>query len=221
MAAPVKPRRRYDSPRRRQQALQTRGAILDGAQRLFTERGYTATAMPAIADQAGVALKTVYLAFGTKAGVLHALWDVRLGGDDQPIPIVDRPWYRRLLQADDPRALLRTAARQSRQTKDRAGEVMRIVRHAAVTDPAIADLWQRIETEFRTVLGGFAHRLEELGALAGGIDVTAATDILWTLNHPDTWYLLVHRCGWTADRYEQWVGDTLLTQLLGHVDIDP
>jgi hypothetical protein len=95
---------------------------------------------------------------------------------------------------------------------------MRIVRDAAVTDPAIADLWQRIETEFRTVLRGFAHRLEQLGALTTGVDVTAATDILWTLNHPDTWYLLVYRCGWTADRYEQWVGDTLLTQLLGHAD---
>lgn len=218
MSGPVKSRRRYESPRRRQQALQTRGAILDAAQELFTDRGYTATAMPAIADRAGVALKTVYLAFGTKAGVLHALWDVRVGGDDEPIPVVDRAWYRQLLQADDPHGLLRRAAGQSRQTKDRAGDVMRVVRHAALTDPAIADLWQRIETEFRTVLHGFAQRLEELGALTAGVDVTAATDILWTLNHPDTWYLLVHRCGWTADRYEQWVGDTLLAQLLAHPD---
>ena len=194
---------------------------LDSAQDLFTDRGYTATAMPAIATRAGVALKTVYLAFGTKAGVLHALWDVRLGGDDQPIPIVDRPWYRQLLQADDPHTLLRTAARQSRQTKDRAGAVMHIVRNAALTDPAIAHLWQRIETEFRTVLRGFAQRLDELAALAPAIDVTTATDILWTLNHPDTWHLLVHRCGWTADRYEQWVGDTLLVQILGHLDRDP
>ncbi len=218
MADSVKPRRRYESPLRREQALQTRRAILDAAEDLFTDRGYTATAMPAIADRARVALKTVYLTFGTKAGVLHALWDVRLGGDDQPVPVVDRPWYRQLLQADDPQVLLRTAARQSRKTKDRAGHVMRIVRHAAVTDPAISDLWQRIETEFRAVLRGFAERLDELGALAAGVDPTTATDILWTLNHPDTWFLLVHRCAWTADQYEQWVGDTLLAQLLDHVD---
>jgi len=218
VADSVKPRRRYESPLRREQALQTRRAILDAAEDLFTDRGYTATAMPAIADRARVALKTVYLTFGTKAGVLHALWDVRLGGDDQPVPVVDRPWYRQLLQADDPQVLLRTAARQSRKTKDRAGHVMRIVRHAAVTDPAISDLWQRIETEFRAVLRGFAERLDELGALAAGVDPTTATDILWTLNHPDTWFLLVHRCAWTADQYEQWVGDTLLAQLLDHVD---
>jgi len=214
MSASVNPRRGYDSPRRREQAAQTRTGILDAAEQLFAELGYAGTSMPAVAAQAGVALKTVYLAFTTKAGILHALWDVRLGGDDQPIPVVERPWYRQLIQGEDPQLLLRTAAHQSRIVKDRAGTVMRIVRHAAVTEPAITDLWQRIETEFRAVLGGFAQRLDELGALADGMTVTTATDILWTLNHPDTWYLLVYGCGWTTDRYEKWVGDTLTTQLL-------
>jgi AcrR family transcriptional regulator len=215
MPAAVNSRRGYDSPRRREQAAETRRKILDAAGELFARDGYAAVAMPAIADRAGVALKTVYLAFGTKAGVLHGLWDIRLGGDDQPLPVMERPWYRRLLQADDPVALVRTAARQSRETKDRAGDLMRIIRQAALTEPALADLWDRIETEFRAVLGGFAGRLAALGALAPGIDVARATDLLWTLNHPDTWYLLVRRCGWTPDQYEQWVGDTLVAQLLG------
>ena len=214
MAAPVKPRRSYHSPRRREQAAETRRKILDAAERLFAQHGYAAVAMPAIAAQAGVALKTVYLAFGTKAGVLHALWDVRLGGDDQPIPVTGRPWYRQLLQADDPHLLVRAAAHQSRAVKDRAGDVMRIVREAAVTEPALADLWDRIEAEFRTVLAGVAGRLDALGSLARGVDAVSATDLLWTINHPDTWYLLVRRCGWTADRYERWVGETLSAQLL-------
>jgi hypothetical protein len=98
--------------------------------------------------------------------------------------------------------------------KDRAGTVMRIVRHAAITEPAITDLWHRIETEFRTVLHGVAGRLDTLRVLADRVDTATATDILWTLNHPDTWYLLVHRCGWTTDQYEQWVADTLCAQLL-------
>jgi AcrR family transcriptional regulator len=215
MTAPVKSRRGYDSPRRREQAAETRRKILVAAERLFCEHGYAATAMPAIAEQAGVALKTVYLAFGTKAGVLHALWDVRLGGDDQPIPVTDRPWYRQLMHGDDPQLLVRTAARQSRITKERAGDVLRIIRQAAVTEPALAELWDRIETEFRAVLAGIAERLDALGSLAPGVDATTATDLLWTLNHPDTWYLLARRCGWTADRYEQWAGDTLSAQLLG------
>jgi AcrR family transcriptional regulator len=215
MTAPVKPRRGYHSPRRREQAAETRRKILDAAERLFSEHGYAAVSMPALATQAGVALKTVYLAFGTKAGVLHALWDARLGGDDQPIPVVERPWYHQLLQADDPHLLVRAVALQSRAVKDRAGDVMRIVREAAVTEPAVAGLWDRIETEFRTVLAGVAERLAALGSLAPGVDAATATDLLWTINHPDTWYLLVRRCGWTADRYERWVDATLSAQLLG------
>jgi len=215
MPAAVNSRRGYDSPRRREQAAGTRRKILDAAEELFARDGYAAIAMPAIADRAGVALKTVYLAFGTKAGVLHGLWDVRLGGDDQPVPVTDRPWYRQLLQAGDPHQLVRAAARQSRVTKDRAGDLMRIIRQAAVTEPVLAGLWDRIETEFRAVLDGLAERLAALGSLAPGVDVTRATDLLWTLNHPDTWYLLVRQCGWTPDAYEQWVGDTLGAQLLG------
>ena len=215
MPAAVNPRRGYDSPRRREQAAETRRKILDAAGELFARDGNAAVAMPALADRAGVALKTVYLAFGTKAGVLHGLWDVRLGGDDQPIPVTERPWYRQLLQADDPHQLVRAGARQSRVVKDRAGDLMRIIRQAAVTEPALAGLWDRIETEFRAVLGGLAERLAALGSLTPGVDVTRATDLLWTLNHPDTWYLLVRQCGWTADAYEQWVGDTLSAQLLG------
>jgi AcrR family transcriptional regulator len=215
MPAGVNPCRGYDSPRRREQAAETRRKILQAAGELFVRDSYAATAMPAIADQAGVALKTVYLAFGTKAGVLRGLWDVRLGGDDQPIPVMERTWYQQLLQGDDPVLLMRTAAHQSRAVKERAGDLMRIIRQAAVTEPALADLWDRIETEFRAVLGGFAERLDALGSLAPGVDVTQATDLLWTLNHPDTWYLLVRCCGWTASRYEQWVGDTLTAQLLG------
>ena len=215
MPAAVNSRRGYDSPRRREQAAETRRKILDAAEELFARDGYAAIAMPAIAEQAGVALKTVYLAFGTKAGLLHGLWDVRLGGDDQPIPVTERPWYRELLEGDDPVALVRATARQSRLTKERAGNLMRIINQAAVTEPTLADLWDRIETEFRAVLGGCAERLAALGALAPGIDVALATDLLWTLNHPDTWYLLIQGCGWTADAYEQWVAGTLSAQLLG------
>jgi hypothetical protein len=116
------------------------------------------------------------------------------------------------LQASDPVALIRTAARQSRTVKEHAGDLMVIIRQAAVTEPALASLWDTIETEFRVVLGGIAGRLGDLGALA--VSVGRATELLWTLNHPDTWYLLVRGCGWSADQYEQWVGNTLVAQLL-------
>src|SRR3954453_10707339 len=94
MAEPAKPRRRYDSRRRREQAEGTRTAILEAAERQFEAHGYAATTMAAIAAEAGVALKTVYVAFETKAGVLRALWNLLLRGDEADTPVGRRDGYR-------------------------------------------------------------------------------------------------------------------------------
>ena len=97
MVEGVKGRRVYHSPRRREQAALTRQQILETAQRLFEQQGYAGTAMSAVAAEARVALKTVYLVFETKSGLLRALWDQLLGGGDDAVPVVDRPWYREMI----------------------------------------------------------------------------------------------------------------------------
>src|ERR671935_1013059 len=97
MAERVKTRR-YDSPRRREQAAATRREILEAAQRLFERQGYAATTMAAVAAEAGVALKTVYVAFETKSGVLRALWNMLLRGDNDELPVAEQEWYRRVLE---------------------------------------------------------------------------------------------------------------------------
>src|SRR4051812_26109828 len=110
MSAKVKETRRYESPRRREQAAATRASILEAAERLFGRDGYPATTMGAIAKEAGVAPKTVSLAFQTKAGLLRALWHLRLRGDADDVPVGERPWYREVLaEPDGERALRRTA----------------------------------------------------------------------------------------------------------------
>src|SRR2546423_13179759 len=111
MAERVKTKRRYVSPRRRDQAAATRREILEAAQRLFERQGYAATSMAAIAAEAGVALKTVYLAFETKSGLLRAVWHLLLRGDEEPVPIGERRWYRELLDEPDPERQLRLTAR--------------------------------------------------------------------------------------------------------------
>ena len=122
MATGVK--RRYESPRRREQAAATRRQILDAAQRLFEQQGYAATPMSAIAAEAGVALKTVYVAFETKSGLLRALWHLLLRGDEADVPIPDRPWYREVLAETDAERAVRLGAHNSRLVKERAGGVM-------------------------------------------------------------------------------------------------
>src|SRR5919198_4307899 len=119
MGKPVKPRRSYHSPRRQQQAAATRRAILEAAQRLFERDGYPATTMEAIAAEAGVALKTVYVAFTTKSGLLRALWDLLLKGDQDEAAVAERPWYREVVAEPDPERQLRLNARNACVVKQR------------------------------------------------------------------------------------------------------
>src|SRR5829696_8946126 len=145
---PVKAKRRYDSSRRRAQAEVTRGDILDAARRRFEHDGYAATSMDAIATEAGVALKTVYVAFGTKSGLLRALWNhlLRDGRDEEPI--AEQAWYRELVAEPDPERQLRLAFSRSRAMKLRIAGVLEVIRGAAQVDPEVAGLWARIQTEF-------------------------------------------------------------------------
>ena len=214
MTGPVNRKRRYHSPRRRAQAAATRKEILEAAQRLFEQQGYAATTMAAIAAEAGVALKTVYVAFETKSGVLRALWNLLLRGDEGDAPVAERDWYREALEEPDAERQLRRNARNSRVVKLRIGAVIEVIHAAAPTEPELEALWKRIETEFHDNQRTIAESLAEKQALKPGLDVERAADILWTLNHPDLWQLLVGRRGWTPDEYEQWCADVACSQLL-------
>ena len=214
-AGPVKPPRRYTSPRRKAQAEATRAEILRAAQRLLERDGYAATTVAAVAAEAGVALKTVYVAFGTKGGLLRALWNVLLRGDADDVPMGERPWYRELLAESDPRARLDRMAAGSRAVKDRAGPLMAVIRDGAAVDDDVAALWARIEHEFRELLVPVARTFAEEGVLRPGLDGERAADVLWALNHPDVWRLLVRVRGWSADEYEIWLAGAFRRELLG------
>src|SRR5215471_8698746 len=140
MAEAVNPRRAYNSPRRREQAAGTRREILDAAQRLFEQQGYAATTMAAIAAEAGVALKTVYVAFETKSGVLQALWNVLLRGGREDVPVAEQQWYRAVLEEPDPERKLRLNARNSSAGKVRIGAILEVISTAAPADPDIGAL---------------------------------------------------------------------------------
>jgi AcrR family transcriptional regulator len=210
----VKPKRRYDSPRRREQAEATRLAILEAAHRLFERQGYGATTMAAIAAEAGVALKTVYLAFETKSGVLRALWNLRLRAGRDEVPIAQQEWYREVLEEPDPEHQLRLNARNSRAAKLRIAAVLEVIHAAAPLDSDIAALWSRIQSDYHANQRAILESLAEKGALRTGLEVDRATDILWTINHPNLWHLLVGERGWTPEQYEHWTADLACSELL-------
>src|SRR6478609_7994935 len=128
MAARVNAKRRYDSPRRREQAQTTQREILRAAEQLFAEQGYAATSVAQVASAAGVSLKTVYLAFENKAGVLRALWHLQLRGDQDGTPVAERSWYQEVLDEIDPVVKLRLNARNARDVKGRTGVLLGVIR---------------------------------------------------------------------------------------------
>jgi AcrR family transcriptional regulator len=215
MAEAVAGKRRYDSSRRRAQAQSTRNDILAAAQRLFERHGYAATTMEAIAAEAGVALKTVYVAFETKSGLLRALWNHLLRGGQDDVPIGEQQWYRRLVAEPDAERQIRMTARNSRLVKVRIAGVLEVIRSAAPLDPDIAGLWRRIQRDFHANQGVIVVSLQAKRALRAGLSAERATDILWTLNHPNLWQLLVDERGWTPEQYEAWLFETARAQLLG------
>lgn len=214
MSEAVKSKRSYNSPRREQQAAATRRAILDTAKLLFEREGYATTTMDAIAADAAVSLKTVYLAFETKARLLRAVWDLALKGDESDAPVAARPWYMEVLEEPDPRRKLLLVARNSCIVKVRIGALLGVIRDAAPSDPEIGELWELIQSDFYANQRTIIETLDRINALAHGLDINRAADLLWTLNHPDVWLLLVGRRGWAPEQFEAWLGDTACAQLL-------
>src|SRR5688500_2987543 len=141
----VKPPRAYDSTRRLQQARQTRLAILDVAQRHFLDTGFAKTTMAAIADEAGVSVETVYKSFGNKAGLVKAVVDVSIVGDDEPVPMMQREFVQRNIAEPDPRNKLLDYGAHVGEVGIRSGPIQLVVRNAAAADDTAAELWQRLE----------------------------------------------------------------------------
>jgi hypothetical protein len=150
--------------------------------------------------------------------VLLALWHLLLRGDQADAPVAQRSWYIEVLEEPDPERQVHLTARNSRRVKQRAAALMGVIRSAAPTDPDIDALWSRIQSDFYDNQRAIVETLHERGALRRGLDAARASDILWTLNHPDLWHLLVGERGWTPEQWERWFRDTAIEQLLAPAD---
>jgi AcrR family transcriptional regulator len=207
-------KRPYTSALRQQQASETRSRILDAAQRLFTKRGYGATSIEAIASEAGVATDTVYASFRTKAGVLHKLLDVRVGGDDAPVQLLDRKGPQGVRAEPAQQRQVAAFAADVAQILERARPVDDIMRGAAAVDPEIAGLRARMQGLRYDNMRQFVSWLAANGPFRGGISEEEAAAMVWTLASPEVHGLLRDGRSWSLDRYVAWLGDTLARTLL-------
>jgi len=212
--AKVKPKRAYDSARRKQQASQTRMKILDAAQKLFAQRSYATTTVEAIASGAGVAVDTVYAVFGSKREVLKSLLDVRVGGDDAPIEVLDRPRPQAVRADRNQARQLAAFARDVGRIIERVRPVDDIIRGAAAVDSDVAALRTRVQESRHESMRQFVSWVAANGPLRAGLTQEDAATIVWTLTSPEVHGLLRGVRGWSHERYAAWLEETLTRTLL-------
>jgi len=199
--------RTYVSPKRAEQAQATRRAILDAAQRLFIARGYGATSIRAIAEEAGVAVQTVYAVFGNKRQLVIELIENAITGGDQLASVTEHPEVQAIRAEPDPRRRAELDAALSRKIIQRVLPAFKITSDAAAVDPHFAELNQTMIARRRAEMGEAATMLAGDDGLRVSPDVAAAS--LLVLYSPHVAQILTEHVGWSYDRYEQWLADAI------------
>jgi AcrR family transcriptional regulator len=210
----VKPGRPYEGAARQARTRRTRAAVVEAARGLFAERGYAATTIEAISDRSDTPQATVYRLFSSKLGILKALLDVSVGGDDEAVAMLDRSQVRALLSDEDPKNQLAGFAALVREVTARVGPVHRILADAARSDQDAALLLAEIARQRHEGQRRIARSLARSGALRPGLQERDAADIIHALASPEVYGLLVFGRGWTGERHEQWLKSILIDQLL-------
>ena len=191
-----------------------RAAVVGAARELFLDRGYGATTMEAISEAADVPPATVYRLFASKIGILKALLDVSIVGDDEDVAVTDRPEVRSMLAEEDAGAQLAGFVRLTMEINGRAAPVYRILESAAASDPEAGPLLDELTRQRTQGQRAIARSLARRGALRAGLRERDAADLIHALASPELYRLLVVDREWKVERYERWLCETLCSQLL-------
>jgi AcrR family transcriptional regulator len=210
----VKSQRRYVSGVREDQARRTRLRILDAAHRLFSKNGYARTTIETIASEAGVATDTVYAVFRSKRAVLSGLMERQVGGDDQPIAMLDRQEPQSVRREPNQRRQLARFVAGVTDAIERSRPIDDIMRSAAAIDSDISALRANIQEERFRSMTTLVRWLRANGPLRGERTVEEAAAIVWTLTSPEVHRLLRVERGWSSERFRDWLRDTLTRTLL-------
>lgn len=207
-------RRVYDNSRRAEQARLTRRRVLEVAGQLLVERGPAAVTMREVATAAGVSVETVYKTFRTKAALIKDVYDVTIAGDDEPVPMIDRPEHRAVFAASGPHDKLARYAFAARRIGERVGPLLaRLLAGARGGDPDLVQFRETVNRERMIGAGAIVGHLADTGGLRADVDPDRARDLVWTLISPEVYELLVIDRGWSHDEYERWLGGALTDAL--------
>jgi AcrR family transcriptional regulator len=215
-----KPGRNYVSPTRTERARQTRQRVIETATQLFVQHGYARTTMRAVAASAGVSVPMVELLFGTKAQLLHVVIDVAIAGDDEPVPVLSRPWTSDAQSADDVAGFLTVVARVLCDAQVRSAGVMLAAYEAAAADADIHVLIADRESQRERTAGWIVDGVVARASLGAEFDRAAAVDTVWMLMDPVVFSRLTRARDWSPDRYASWFADSVAQLIVGNAALD-
>lgn len=207
-------KRPYKSRRRQEQARRTRRQIIDAAHKLFLERGYSGASLSAIAQEADVAVETIYAAFGNKRALLARLIDVSLVGDDQPAPLLQRSGPQAVMHSVDQRQQIALFANDMYEIMQRMAPLFDVMRTAAKIEPEIADMLYSMLAGRVQGMRVFVDALATNGPLREGVTPEGAAETVWAITSGEVFSLLVGDRGWSDEHYKGWLTDTLIRLLL-------
>ena len=192
-----------------------RRAVIDAARALFLERGYQATTVEAVSDHSDVPVATVYRLFSSKLGILKAVLDVSIAGDDRALSLQERPPVAALLAEPDPAKLLAALASITVAINTRSSDIYRILSGASGSDPAAGVLLADYQLQRHDGQARIARSLARAHALRPGLRERDAADLIHALASPELYRLFVIDRGWAPERYEKWLASILTAQLIG------
>lgn len=214
MANKTTPKRKYDSSRRQERALETQAQIVEAARELFIKDGYSGVSIEAIARKAKASPETIYSVFKNKRTILAHAMDLAAGTDDQPIPVMLRSYIQEVASERDQHRQIQMFASRMQIFFSHIAPVVEVVRAAAKTEPEIDTLFKKYLDDRFQGMGFFIDCLLANGPLRNGLSKLSAVETIWTLASAEIYNLLVGDRGWSEEEYKIWLSDTLTRLLL-------
>lgn len=206
-------KRSYDASRRREQARARRLAVVLAARDLFERDGYRPATIAAIAAHAGVSAESVYKGFGSKAALAKAVFDIALAGDDEPVPVAQRPAMQAMRDEPDARRKIAMFTGGLAHRQARSARVQILIRDGRHVDDSLAPVWAKLNDEGLTGMTMLGRHLLDTGQLRDGIDLEEVRDTLWNYLAIDHYERLVLTQGWPLQRYAQWLAHAITSAI--------
>jgi AcrR family transcriptional regulator len=206
-------RRSYDASRRREQARARRLAVVLAARELFERDGFRLTTIAAVAVRAGVSAESVYKGFGSKAALAKAVFDLVIAGDDEPVPVAERPMMQAMRDEPDVGRKIAMFADGLAQRQASSAKVQILIRDGRQVDDSLAPIWAKLNDEGLTGMTMLGRHLLQTGLLRDGIGLDEVRDVLWNYLAIDTYERLVLTQGWPLERYSRWLAQTITSAL--------